>query len=134
MIVKLLMIDNQPEGDDFIEDPTWDDIEEALSKMEGNYRTYLGLYKDEEPTESDFLMIGGGVEKKQFVCSYFNEGDEYYVVNQQEKDPDAIVDVPIGQMGAKEKKYVNPLDNILGAVKYFYEKGEMSPDVKWESV
>ena len=134
MIVKLLMIDNQPEGDDFIEDPSWDDIEEALNLMDGSYRTYLGLYKEEEPTEGDFLMVGGGVDKEQFVCSYFNEGEEYYVLNEQEKDPETVVNVPVGQMGAKKKKYVNPKGNILDAIKHFYETGDMDPEVKWQKI
>lgn len=134
MIVKLLMVDNQPDGDDFIDNPTWEDIEEALNNMDGQNKTYLGFYKNEEPNDEEFLMVGGGNGKQQFVCCYYNEGEEFYVLNQNEKDPDTVVDVPIGQMGRKKKKYINNLDAILDPVKFFYKTGTMSPDVTWQKV
>jgi hypothetical protein len=131
-IVKLLMIENQRNGDDFIEAPSWEDIEAALHKIDGCHVTYLGFYKEEEPTEEDFLMVGGGIDGKHYVCCYYNKGDDHYVLNLHEKEPDKIVDVPIGQMGAKKKKYCNDLKDIIAPVKYFYETGNMSPDVIWE--
>jgi hypothetical protein len=135
MIVKLLMVENQPEGDDFIEEPTWDDIEEALNMMEGNDRTYIGLYKVEEPTDEEFLMVGGGEDGKNYVCTYYNRAKgEYTVVNQHEKDPDGVIEVPIGQVIGKRKKFCNDLKDIIQPVKYFYESGTMSPDVKWEKL
>jgi hypothetical protein len=133
-IVKLLMIDNQPEGDDFIDNPTWLEIETALHQMDGKYHTYLGLYKANEPTEGDFLMVGGGMNPQNFVCSYFTGDTEYYVINENEIDPETVVEVPIGQMNVKQKKYCNDLLYILPAVKYFYETGSMSPGVKWSAI
>ena|SRR5688572_19728689 len=130
--VKLLMIDNQPAGDTFIDYPSWKDIEEALYLMDGHYRTYLGLYKQEEPGQ-DFLMVGGGRDGI-YVCSYYNKNMEYYVLNETVADPETVIDVPIGQMNAKQKIYCNALADIVESVQYFFQTGTMNPLVKWIQV
>ena len=76
MIVKLLMVENAQEGDDYIDNPTWEVVEEALNKMDGETTSYVSFYKDEEPNDEEFLMVGGGVDGKNYVCCYWNDGDE----------------------------------------------------------
>lgn len=131
MIVKLLMIDDQPSGDDFITDPSLEDIITSFKQLNGHNHTYIGLYKEEEPNMDEFMLVGGGTDK--YVCSYYKDGDEYYLTNNDINEPDKLVEIPIGQMNIKPLKYVssNP-DEIIHALEAYYTTGEMAEDLHWE--
>lgn len=130
-IVKLLMTENQMDGDIYTTNPSWNDVEKSLISIDGNLITYVGLYKDEEPDSDEFLLIGGG-DSGNYVCSYYNDGDEYYLVNPRENEPDKLVEIPIGQMNVKPKKYFNNLEIIISTVKFFYETGKMLDSAQWD--
>lgn len=125
------MIDDQPTGDDFISDPSLEDIISSFKQLNGQNHTYIGLYKEEEPNMDEFMLVGGGGDK--YVCSYYKDGDEYYLVNNNIIDPDKLVEIPIGQMNIKPLKYVSSSpDEIIQALDTYYSTGEMAPDLQWE--
>ncbi|MBC9932498.1 hypothetical protein [Chitinophaga qingshengii] len=131
MFVKLLMIDHQPAGDDYIIHPNLDDVLQSCRQLNGSTRTYIGLYATETPNADEFMLVGGG--GSHYTCCYYKDGDEYYLLNPHVNNPDQLVHIPIGQLNIKPMKYCSSsMEDILQALQTYCTTGEMDAALTWE--
>lgn len=55
------MVENTTlDHDEYIDFPSWETTETNIKLMDAHNRTYVGLYKTEEPNADEFLLVGGG--------------------------------------------------------------------------
>lgn len=127
------MIEDTAQGQDqYIDCPDWSTVETNIRLLDGNTRTYLGLYPTEAPNADEFLLMGGG-ENGIYVCTYYN-GDEFFQANPLYKDDESVVMLPVGQVSGKYKKQCIPLDQLLAAAKYYFENETIEGFPGWEEL
>jgi len=133
MKVKSIEIENFDSNKDFYSSvQSWREIVNAIDKLDGNKISYCMLYKTENPDIEDFLMIGGGKDGI-YVCSYYN-GDEYHLVNKNNKNDQSIIQVLTGQVSGKFKRHCVERDQLLPSVKLFCETWSVYNNPDWEQV
>ena len=113
-----------------IDFPTWEDIENVINLLDGEYVTQIIM---DNGNEADFLCIGGGNDG---LCNVFiskNDNEIIYTLMNSDAD-DSLVHklVTGGQEGDFEDKLCVSIDMAKRVAKMYYELGEMDASFIWE--
>lgn len=115
-----------------IADPTWEDVEAAIRRLERFRYPFVWLYRTSNPEEDwpyDFNVIGG---EGEYGMDSMADGtyDRYY----DQSRGDDIIEVWRSDQGATfEAKYCCPsLDTVLRATRYYCEHGTLDPSLFWQ--
>lgn len=119
-------VDNKDEGD-FIENPSWQEIETAILELNGKSKTLVTLGADEET----YMSIGGGEAGKYIVNVTFDNISFYNLVNFSKSEQIEKLVVG-GQVGDYPEKMCMNLQTVLLATKTFAELGKLEKSVNWE--
>ena len=121
MFTKLLETDEWADRrsvDRTITNPTWSQVTEAITDLDGTSRTLVIL--SERPESDHYMIVAGSWE------------DFWSLV-----DPDGSTNKRMvfvgGQDGEYEERMFVPLLQALEAARTFYETGEFNPSLNWES-
>lgn len=127
-------VGNRDEGD-FIENPTWQQIESAIGELNGTTQTLVTLGADEEI----YMSVGGGAGGQYIVnvtfdnLTFYNlvvrdSGTEFY-----RSQPEEVQQLLVGgQLGNYQAKICVDLQTALLAAKTFALAGELEESVSWE--
>ena len=115
-----------------IRNPTWDDIEGAIRRLDRYRYPFVWLFRAVDAAEDavpDFTVIGGeGV----FAFDCMTDGTTYRYYDPTHGDED--IDIWRSDQGAvfEEKYCCYPIDIVLRATRYFCEHGAQDPGLIWQ--
>jgi hypothetical protein len=108
-----------------VQQPAWEQIQEAVLQMDGHGRCWVSIVADEET----YLMLGGGADGR-YVCEVVVPQGDFVLCDptQPEGDP-----VPInnGQLSLYEPRHVVDLGKALQATRHFAATRELDPSLTW---
>jgi hypothetical protein len=110
-------------------DPTWDQIESAIRRLDGNHRSIV-IIGQLDP-ETDFMGIGGGKDGVYRCFVYDRQGREFAVIDPS-KPPDKLVDILMGQKTSVSLQECIDLDTVLLAAKSYAESGQLEKKLTWK--
>lgn len=115
-------------------DPTWSEIEEAISNMEID--GVNGLYLSPEADgDADYMVIGGGESGKFIVAVEILQEDKcgcYTLINNSNSESDEKVTMmACTQVGIFSSRICVDLDTVLKAAKTYAELGICDPSLDW---
>ena len=119
-------VGNRDEGD-FIENPTWQQIESAIVELNGTTQTLVTLGADEEV----YMSIGGGARGKYIANITFDNLTFHNLVNRSQVEEVQQLVVG-GQLVNYQAKICVDLQTALLAAKTFALAGELEESVSWE--
>ena len=113
-----------------IDFPTWEDIENVINLLDGEYVTQITM---DNGNEADYLCIGGGNDG---LCNVFiskNDNEIIYTLMKLDAN-DSLVHklVTGGQEGDFEDKLCVSIDMAKRVAKMYYESGQMDASFIWE--
>lgn len=128
LVIGLLKFALIGKGKPPIDNPKWDEVEEALIFLnQADAGGYISL-RDKDDTMS--MIIFG--ELGMFHIGIVTEDDEDYVYCNG-SNPVDILEVSIGGNYFKKHQVCQDLESLKKIVKYFYETGLRMEGVIWES-
>jgi hypothetical protein len=115
-----------------IRNPTWDDIELAIRRLDRFCYPFVWLFQDVDATEDappEFNVLGG---EGEYTMDYGPEGTELRYFDPTPGDDE--IEVWRSDQGyACQAKYCCPsLDTVLRVTRYFCEHGTFDPSVIWQ--
>lgn len=122
----ILTIGDTKSGSSRLLSPSWSDVEAAIRAMDGNTRSELGLFVDEDT----FLQVGGGGGK--YTCCVRAEG-KLHVLTDPNRTSDETVWLVAGQGDDVSLNECFPADMIIEVSKCFWEHRTVSPRYHWHS-
>src|SRR6185503_14887143 len=133
MFTKLLETDEwavRRSVDRAVTNPTWSQVTEAITDLDGKSRTIVIL--SERPESDHYMIVAGSWEDLYMVNATKDNSDFWSLV-----DPDGSTNKRMvfvgGQDGEYEERMFVPLPQALEAARTFYETGEFDPSLNWES-
>lgn len=99
--------------------PTWNQIEKSLRKLDGINFSYVQL--SQSKGDEEFLLIGGGKDGK-YLCIFY-DGSESCVINPLETCNEKVK-VTIGKVSERNKNELIGFDEILTISKTYFKSGE----------
>jgi Immunity protein Imm1 len=134
MYVRRLSIEDErildpssPELD--AQNPSWDQIENGIHRLDGKYRTLLIIGQDNP--EFDYMVIGGGKEGAYWCGLYDKTGREFVVIDPSQTST-MHVKVPTGQTTSVPIRETVDLETVIIAAKKYSESGERASELVWE--
>jgi len=129
MIVKYLGITDHasdfPFGEQRIDNPSVDQIEQAVRSLNGKLRSCLGLSIDED----HYLAIGGG--GALYIVQFFP--DMFRLINPDvPANSNRQICLVVDQRGWFSEKECVPLNLALQAARHYALTGQMDKDLSWE--
>jgi len=112
------------------ENPTWQDIEAAIRRLDRDQFPFIYLFRDPEASKSDvpdFTVMGGD---KAYV--FGPEETLFY----DETHADTKIAVWLSDQGASfsDKQVCHDLEVVLRATRLFSETGQLDPGLKWRTL
>ena len=110
--------------------PTWEDIENVIELLDGEYVTQITM---DNGNEDDYLCIGGG---NAGLCNVFiskNDNEIIYTLMNSDAN-DSLVHklVTGGQEGNFEDKLCVSIEKAKFVAKKYYELGQIDDSFIWE--
>lgn len=139
MFVRILYCEDYneiPNGGREIEDPTWDNIRDAILELNGGNRSNLVLRKGYDDEYEELMGIGGGGDNGLYVCFIGSQkpGEPEWKLF----DPSKISEEPIEIMAGQPTWYARSscigLDEVLKAAETYSKFGKRDETLSWESV
>lgn len=118
-------IGNQNQGD-FIENPSWSQIETAIRELNGESQTLVTLGIDEDA----YMSIGGGANK--YIVTVTFDNLNFYVLINSPKSEQIQTLVVGGQNGNYPANQCVDLLHCLLAARTFTESGKLDTLLIWE--
>lgn len=119
-------VSNKNESE-FIEKPSWNQIESAIRELDGKNKTLVTLGVNEDT----YMMIEGGESRKYVVSVTFDNLSFHNLVALSKSDTTEKLVVG-GQEGIYPAKICVDLLPCLLAARTFTEAGELDPLVSWQ--
>jgi len=116
-------------SDSEIAEPTWEQVEAAIRRLDNDRWNDVYLYPASSDTET-YLCVGGGSGRYLVSGSI---GNEVFPTVIDPANP-AIEDVPLvvgGQEGLYPANWIVDLTTALGACKVYYDLGHPGGDITW---
>ena len=133
MYIAETSYDDWKDGKDFGDDinmPSWNDIEQMISNLNGDDKTEVIFGNSEEKF---YMYIGGGANQRYIVYISYNEERKFYNLRDIEKKEDKEEFLVVGgQEGRFDANECVSKDLAMKAAKYFFENLKPHPDPKWE--
>jgi hypothetical protein len=137
MFVKILSLEgyDSEEEQSFMDhdfNPTWSDIEDAISHMEIDEVT--GIYLAVEDGNENCMMVGGGQSGK-FIVEVNNATQGIFtLINHSNSESNEKVNLVVGrQLGIYPNRICVDLETTLKAAKTYAELGICDPSLDWEN-
>lgn len=119
-------VSNKNESD-FIEKPSWTQIESAIRELDGKSKTLVTLGVDEDT----YMTIGGGESRKYIVSVTFDNISFHNLVDLSK--PDGTEKLVVGgQEGIYPTKMCVDLFPSLVAARTFAESGKLDSLLSWQ--
>jgi hypothetical protein len=119
-----------------IRDPTWEQIERAIRKLDaGEYAgvvLHLNYRADREPATESFSIMGGPAG---YHMNYHIDGKASLDWTRPEASvsgPDVGVVLCHQGFWFPESEVCQELNTVIAAAHYFFETGEPHPEMRWE--
>lgn len=114
-----------------IDEPSLEQILNAISAMDGTKSSYVMLHPG-EPDDNVFLAIGGGNEGR-FLVNYWdgNTGVEQRVINPAITS-DEYVGVMMVQLTERKAPEIVDRATVLKVARHFATTGELTTEVCWK--
>jgi hypothetical protein len=130
MIVKSLDLTDHasdfPFGEERINNPSVEQVEEAVRSLNGKSRSCLGLHIDED----HYLAVGGG-GGGHYVVQFFP--DMFRLINSNvSANSDREIRLVVDQKGWFSEKECVPTELALQAARHYALTGQMDKDLNWE--
>jgi hypothetical protein len=114
-----------------VDNPTWEAIQGAISRLDRCLYPFIWLYKDTNTLDGslpDFEVTGGD---NAYAVVIRSGGEELWLQNPNAGDEE--IDVWISDQGASiPARQVCPLlGEVLLAARHFYEHGKPNPESMW---
>ena len=129
MYVGSLTIDCWQDADcktDAVSDPSWEDIESAIRKLDGNVHTIVGLQGEGEA----HLIVGGGSCGRYLVYATFDNVHFSTLSTGQAAQSKVLLYVG-GQVGDYADNLIVDMAGALSAARMFAESGELDSALPW---
>jgi len=107
--------------------PTWDQIEASLRKLDGLNFSYIQLSPSKNNEE--FLVLGGGKDGK-YLCFYYYMNESYCVFNPLETCNEKV-EINIGKVSERNKNELINIDMVLSISKIYSQNGKRDDSVNW---
>jgi len=118
---------NSPEVE--VYSPNWDQIENAIRKLDGNHRSIV-IIGQLDP-EIDYMGIGGGKNGIYRCFVYDSNGREFALIDPSKSLNEAI-DVLMGQTTSISAQECLPVEMVLQAAKTYAESGNKDTKLRWK--
>lgn len=112
-----------------LENATWESVEQAIRHLNGEdlCDVLLGI-----EAEAPQMMICGGEDGKNYLCTVTHDGETYYTLTVLQPKDNAMILIACGGVeGAFPSHYISDLENVIIAAKTFYEQGERDISLNW---
>lgn len=110
-------------------DPRWEQVYDALVKMNGDDLNEIVLY---QPEKGSILVGGGNLER--FIVIYFPAESSHKptltLSDSTQKGPD--MELTVQTPGEYPAKYCVKLPLVVKVLKFFFDSGNIPTDVRWE--
>jgi hypothetical protein len=113
---------------DQIAHPSVEDIEVAITRLDGKYRTIVTIKGDEDA----HLAVGGGASGQYVVYATFDNKRFSTLMSAEPSDSQTLLLVG-GQQGDYPRNIVVDLPLALAAAKAFAETGQIDPGLRWRN-
>lgn len=113
-----------------VQNPTWSQIHEALERMDGQDHNMVFLALERQAD----LAAGGGNMGRYIVNyqpQYPLDAPSYTLADPSLSGPD--VELTVQTPAPFPSRHCVYLPLVVQAFKYFYNTGEMAPDLTWEA-
>jgi hypothetical protein len=115
-----------------IRNPTWDDVEAAVCRLDRFHYPFAWLYRTADPEEGmpPFSVAGG---EGEFAMDSTEDNNSAYYRYFDASRGDEMIEIWTSDQGATfEAKYCcQSLDTVLRATRYFHEHGTLDPSLIW---
>jgi Immunity protein Imm1 len=116
---------NKNQGD-FIENPSWSQIETAIRELDGESKTLITLGIDEDT----YMSIGGGANK--YIVTVTFDNSNFHVLIDSPKSEQIQTLVVGGQNGNYSANQCVDLLHCLLAARTFTESGKLDTLLTWQ--
>ena len=113
---------------DQIAHPSVEDIEVAITRLDGKYRTIVTIKGDEDA----HLAVGGGASGQYVVYATFDNKRFSTLMSAEPSDSQTLLLVG-GQQGDYPRNIVVDLPLALAAANAFAETGQIDPGLRWRN-
>ncbi|MFD1425834.1 hypothetical protein ACFQ5F_03365 [Kroppenstedtia eburnea] len=123
-----LEIENQ-----WIENPTWEQIVEAIQQLDGDKVTQISLHC----VNVGAMFAGGGDkigERRLYIVEFFREpfdGTSLTLTNQN-ADPDEDIELTVQSTGLYQANFCVEYQDVIEAFKHFFEQKYPNEKMSWE--
>src|ERR1700694_2166654 len=111
-----------------IMNPSWEDIEIAIKRLDGKHRTIVTIKGEEEA----HLTVGGGAGGQYVVYATFDNANYFTLMSNDQSQSKVMLFVG-GQEGDYPKNIVVDLHPALAAARTFAEIGQIDRDLAWRN-
>jgi hypothetical protein len=118
-------------SDIYIEEPSLEQILNAISAMDGATSTYVMLHPG-DPDENVFLAIGGGNEGRFLVNHWDGNTEVEQRVILPSVTSDEWVDVMMVQLTERKAREIVDLATALKVATHFEATGQLTDEVCWK--
>jgi hypothetical protein len=120
-------------SDIVIDDPSWQDVEDAIRALDGHRRNDIYLYPDKQ-NEETWLAIGGG-DGRYILTGGVAVDQEFPTLTDPGKPPEPEEAIVVGgQEGLYPGNWVLTLESALRGARAFYDVGGFQNDAPWTRV
>lgn len=126
MAIADVVIDDTMDKNVDIKNPTWEDVEAAIIKMDGKRYSSVGMLLGNE----DNMIVGGGADK--YVVGV-RLGDGLYNLMNRWGVEDREVEVVAGEKNDFPENEIISQQDALTAAKYFFHNHSLDTTYTWKS-
>lgn len=104
---------------------SFEEVERNIKNLD-NEKYALILSKEHDDTTSYSIVY----HDFKYLCIYY-DGDELYLVNKSMKNEDDEIEIFIGHLTERPKKYLNDIKSVLAETNKFFIEGKIDRN-SWE--
>ena len=116
-----------------IPDPTWDDIEASIRRLDRYCHPFVMLFREpyaEEDELPDFNVIGG---EGMYALDCMDNHTQYHYYDPTHGDEEIELWLSDQGYATKEKDVCYDINTVLKATRYFCEHALPDPDLTWQT-
>lgn len=117
-----------------VENPTWEQIEGSILRLDGQRMTQivLGALEDDAFNEDHNMAIGGG--GGVYTADVVLDGGASYVPVDLSKGTDDVTLIVGGQVAYRPARHCLDIQTVLQCAETFVRSGELDSTIQWEQM